>query len=194
VGLDGATVPSLILLVFPVSSALVAGVLYWGRARADAAKLEPWRKWGAFLSISCCGGLLLTQLVVIIRSFHVDLPLPLWAIGRALPVMMMIMWLLAINQMPKLPYFERRLRIGGELGPIYGPRFTRAKSRVAALLIIATIAGILAATPGATPGMPWRLLLFIFVATVCLMAWAITWRLHLARKWKREQSAESGPA
>jgi hypothetical protein len=109
VGLDGATVPSLMLLVLPVSGALVAGILYWGRARASATKLEPWRKWGAFLSIGSCCGLLLMQLVVIIRSFHVDLPLPLWAIGRTLPVMMMIMWLLAINQMPKLPYFEPKI-------------------------------------------------------------------------------------
>src|SRR5262245_31646870 len=105
---------------------------------------------------------------------------------------MKVMWLLAINQMPKLPHVERGLRIGGE-GPIYGPRYTRAKSRVGALFMIGAIAcGLLLATSGATPSMAWRLVLFMFVAVVSLMAWGITWRLHLARKWKRQQSAEGG--
>jgi hypothetical protein len=177
----GGTAPSLVLLVFPASGAFLVGVLYWDRARADAAKLELWRKLAAFLSIGCCGVLLLMQLVVIIGSLHVDLPLPLSAIGRTLIVVMVIMLLLAVNQMPKLPYVEPR--IGGDLGPIYGPRYTRARARVAALMImIAAIVSLLAPTPGMT--------IFFFVAVACFVVWMIAWRLHLARKWKRQQSAE----
>jgi hypothetical protein len=183
---NGGTASSLVLLAFPANGAFFVGVPYWGlRARADAAKLEPWRKWAAFLSIGSCGVLLLIQLVVIIGSLHVDLPLPLSAIGPTLIVMMMIMWLLAINQVLKLPYFERRLSFGGDLGPIYGPRFTRAKARVAGLMSMsATIVSLLAPTPGMAS--------FVFVAVACVIAWIIAWRLNLARKWKRQQSAEPG--
>jgi hypothetical protein len=185
-GQNGVAVPSLFLLVFPACSAFLVGALYLSglRARADAAKLEPWRKWGAFFSISYCGGLLLIQLMLIARSLKVDLP-P--AIGRTLPVLMMIMCLLAINQLPKLPYFERRLIIGWDLGPVYGPRFVRTICRILALFLIVTIAYVLAAAPGG-----WRSTLFLFLATACLMAWVITWRIHLARKWKRQRSAEHG--
>jgi hypothetical protein len=162
-GLDGATVPSLVLLVLPAVGAFVVGVVYWDlRPRADAAKLQPWRKLAAFLSICCCGSLLLMQLVVIIGSLHVDLPLPLPAIRRTLSVMMMIMLLLAVNRVPKLPYFERRSSIGGDLGPIYGPRYMRVKARVAALMIM--IAAIVSLTP--TPGMA----IFVFVAVTCVIA------------------------
>ena len=125
------------------------------------------------------------QLVVIIGSLHVDLPLPLWAIGRALPVMMMIMWLLAINQMPKLPYFERRLRIGGDLGPIYGPRYMRTQSKVVAVFMIVVIAHSLAAPQPVA----WHSAPYILLAAVLLVCWSIIWRIQLGRQWKLEQRA-----
>ena len=180
-GQNGATAPSLFLLLFPASSALFVGVLYWSnlRARANAAKLEPWRKWGAFLSISYCGGLLLIQVMLIIRSLNVDLPVDLWSIGRTLAVMLPVMCLLAINQAPKLPHFERRWN----LGPIYGPRYIRAVSRSLAIFMIAVIAYLIMTPAGG------RSTSFLFsLAAAFLMAWSIAWRIHLARRWKREQS------
>jgi hypothetical protein len=184
---NGAPLPSLRLLIFPACSAFVVGALYWAglRARADAAKVEPWRKWGAFVSISYCGGVLLMQAVLFIRRFAPDLPLLPSAISRTLGVMIAIMSLLAINQIPKLPYFERRLSIGGDLGPIYGPRFMRTISRILALFMIAAIAYLLAAAPS----MAWHSTLLFFLATAILMVWSAAWRLHLGRKWKRQQLA-----
>jgi hypothetical protein len=185
------TLPSLRPLIFPACSAFFVGVMYWKglRAGADAAKIEPWRKWGAFVSISYCGVLLLTQVVLIIRSLRPDLPLHPSAIGRTLGVTMAIMLLLAFNQVPKLPYFERRFAPGGDLGPIYGPRYMRTLARIMALFMIAMIAYFLAAPPSA-----WRSTLLFFLATAFFMVWSIAWRLHLGRKWKRQQSAERGLA
>jgi hypothetical protein len=186
------TLPSLRPLTFPACSAFLVGVMYYAglRARADAAKLEPWRKWGAFVSISYCGCLLLTQVVVIIRSLKPDLPLHPSAIGRTLGILIAIMSLLAINQIPKLPYFERRTVLGGDLGPIYGPRYMRTISRILALFMVAAIAYFLAATPD----MAWRSTLSFFLATALFMVCSIAWRLHLSRKWKRQQLAERGLA
>jgi hypothetical protein len=188
---DGALLPSLLLLVFPASSALVVGALYWNSrgARADAAKVRPWRKWARFLSISYCGGLLLLQAVLVVRSLALDMPLDLSAIARALGVVLAIMCLLAINQMPKLPWLEQRFAPGGVLGPIYGPRYMRTLSRNLVIFQIAVIAYSLAAPP---PLVGWRSAPYILVATALFVAWSIAWRCHLGRKWKDEQSAARG--
>jgi hypothetical protein len=186
------TLPSLRPLIFPACSTFVVGVMYCAgfNARADAAKLEPWRKWGAFVSISYCGCLLLTQVVIIITSLEPDLPLHPSAIGRTLGILIAIMSLIAINQMPKLPYFERKSAPGGDLGPIHGPRYMRTISKILALFMIVAIAYFLAATPD----MAWRATLFFFLATAFFMICSIAWRLHLGRKWKRQRSAERGLA
>jgi len=179
-------VPSLLLFVFPASSALVVGALYWHSrgARADAAKVRPWRKWGGYLSISYCGGLLLLQGVLVVRSLALDVPLDLSAIARALGVVLAIMCLLAINQMPKLPWLEQRFAPGGDLGPIYGPRYMRAVSRIVVVFQLAVIAYSVAMPP-----MSWRSAPYILVATALIVAWSIAWRYRLGRKWKDEQWA-----
>jgi hypothetical protein len=184
---NGASLPSLLLFVFPASSALVVGALYWdGRgARADDAKVQPWRKWGKFLSIGYCGGLLLLQGVLVVRSLGLDTPLDFSAIGRSLGLLLAIMSILAIDQMPKLPWFERRFAPGGDLGPIYGPRFMRTQSRILVVFMIAVIAYSFALPP--TTG--WRSAPYILLATALLVVWSIAWRRHLGRKWKLEQSA-----
>jgi hypothetical protein len=182
----GASLPSLFLFVFPAASALVVGALYWsGRgATANDAKLQPWRKWGKFLSISYCGGLLLLQGVLVVRSRGVDvLPLDLSAVSRTLAVLMSIMSLLAINQMPKLPWFDSRFTLGGDLGPIYGPRYLRTQSRALVAFMIVVIAYNLAAPPT----MGWRAVPYILLATALFVVWSIAWRFHLGRKWKLEQ-------
>jgi len=182
----GASLPSLFLFVFPAASVLVVGALYWsGRgATANDAKLQPWRKWGKFLSISYCDGLLLLQGVLVVRSRGVDvLPLDLSAVSRTLAVLMSIMSLLAINQMPKLPWFDSRFTLGGDLGPIYGPRYLRTQSRALVAFMIVVIAYNLAAPPT----MGWRAVPYILLATALFVVWSVAWRFHLGRKWKLEQ-------
>jgi len=187
---DGAPLPALLLFVFPACSALVVGALGWTGlfVRTDAAKLRPWHRWGKFLSISYCVGMLLLQGVVIVGSLGLDMPLDLSALARSLGLLMALMALLAINQMPKLPWFERRFQPGGNLGPIYGPRYMRTLSKVTVAFMIATIAYgfIVPQTTG------WRSAAYILVATALLVVWSIAWRWHLGRKWKIEQLGGPG--
>ena len=179
-----APLSSLLLFFFPACSALVVGALYWeSRAvRADEAKVRPWRQWGKSLSLTYCGGLLLLQGVLIVQSLGVAM-LDISTIGRTLGVLLAIMCLLAINQMPKLPWFERRFAPGGNLGPIYGPRYMRTQSRMVVVFMIAVIAYSLAAPPT----MAWRSAPYILIAAALLVVWSITWRIQLGRRWKLEQ-------
>ena len=186
--LENATsLPSLLLFVFPASSAIVVGALYWdGRGTGAAeAKLAPWRKWGRSLSITYCAGLLLLQSLPIVQSLQIDVPFDLSAIARALGLLLAIMSLPAINQIPKLPWFEPRIAPGGKLGPIYGPRYMRIHSRIVVVVMLAVIATSLVAPEA----MGWRAAGYILLATAVLMAWSIAWRVHLGRKWKLEQLA-----
>jgi hypothetical protein len=184
---NGAPVSSLLLFFFPACSALVVGALYWDSctAGADEARVQPWREWGKSLSITYCGGLLLLQGVLIVQSLGVGMPFDLSTIGRTLGVLLAIMCLLAINQMPKLPWFERRFAPGGNLGPIYGPKYMRAQSRILVVFMIAIIAYSLVAPPT----MAWRLAPYILLAAVLLVVWSITCRIQLGRRWRLEQLA-----
>jgi hypothetical protein len=132
--------------------------------------------------------MLLLQGVVIVRSLGLGTSLDLSAIARALAVLMAVMALLAVNQMPKLPWFERRFAPGGELGPIYGPRYTRGISRMVVVVMLAVIAYNVAAP--LTLG--WRPAPYILLASALLVAWSIAWRVRLGRKWKLEQSTAQG--
>jgi len=184
---NATSLPSLLLFVFPAGSAIVVGALYWdgrgARTRASEAKLAPWRKWGQSLSIAYCAGLLLLQGLLIGQSLHIDMPFDPSVIARGLGLLLAIMALLAINQIPKLPWFEPRIAPGGELGPIYGPRYVRIHSRITVVVMLAVIAVSLVA-PGA---MGWSAAGCILLATALLLAWSIAWRVHLGRKWKLEQ-------
>src|SRR5262245_53948409 len=55
-----------------------------------------------------CSGLLLLQGMLIVGSLGLDMPLDVSVIGRSLGLLLAIISLLAINKMPKLPWFERR--------------------------------------------------------------------------------------
>jgi hypothetical protein len=182
----GARLPSLLLLAFPACSALVVGALYWEShgAKVVEAKLEPWRKWSKSLSVSYCGGLLVLQGVLIVLSFGLDRFSDLSTIARSTALLLAIMSLLAINQMPKLPWFERRIAPGGELGPIYGPRYMRSQSRILVVFMLAVIAYSLAAPTS----MGWRSAAYILLATALLVGWSIALRVHLGHKWQLEQS------
>ncbi|CCE12015.1 membrane hypothetical protein [Bradyrhizobium sp. STM 3843] len=184
-----ASLPS--LFIFPACSAFVVGVLYGhGRGeRTDSARNEPWRKWGATVSMSYCIVLLLAQALVIITRLDLGIHLELRAIYRALFVAVGIIFLLGVNQLPKLPYFERRVAPGGNLGPVYGPRFMRIQSRLMFVFGIALIAYWLALPPH--PG--WHPTFYALVATICLFAQAIAWRRHLSRKWNLQQPGSRGP-
>jgi hypothetical protein len=181
---SGTPMLPLLLFFFPACSALVVGALCWERSAAGAAeaKVQPWRKWGKSLSITYCGGLLLLQGVLTVQSIGVAMPLDLSAVCGALGVLMAIVCLLAINQMPKLPWFERRFAPGGNLGPIYGPRYMRTQSKVLVVFMIAVIAYSLAAPPT----MAWRSAPYILLAAALLVVWSITCRIQLGRRWKRE--------
>jgi len=186
---NGAPLPSMLLFLFPACSALVVGALYWERgARADDAKIQPWRKWGKSLSISYCSGLLLLQGVLIVGSLGLDMPLDVSVIGRSLGLLLAIICLLAINKMPKLPWFERRFAPGGDLGPIYGPRYMRTKSSILVVFMIAVMAYSLASPQT----MAWRSAPCILSAAALFVVWSIAWRLRLGRKWKLEQLAAHG--
>jgi hypothetical protein len=182
-----APVSSLLLFLFPACSALVIGALYVDglRARADDVKVQPWRKWGKSLSITYCGGLLSLQGVLIVQSLGVAIPLDLSLIGRTLGVLLAIICLLAINQIPKLPWFERTFAPGGNLGPIYGPRYMRTQSRVLVVFMIAVIAYSLAVPPTTS----WRAAQYILLAAAIFVVWSIIWRVQLGRRWEREQPA-----
>jgi hypothetical protein len=187
---NGATLPSLLLFFFPTCSAFLVGGFYWNslRAVADVAKIRPWHKWGEALSIGNCGGLLLLQCVLIAESLGLHMPWHLSVLARTLSAVMAIMALLAVNRMPKLPYFERACGPGTELGPIYGPRYVRIVSRILVAFMIAVIAYSFAAPPR----MVWPSTLVILLATAGLAAWSIIWRRHLGRKWSLEQSRSAG--
>lgn len=182
--------PSLLLLGFPAAGALVVGIQYWTgrRARVESARLRPWYEWGRFVAISYCAGLLLLLGLVVVMSLGLRLPLNLWAVYRTLGVVMAIMSVLAINQMPKLPYFERRSSPGGDLGPVYGPRYVRSVSRILVVFMVAVIATSLAASLGASRSMGWGSALLIVLASALIMVWSIVWRRHLGRKWSLEQA------
>jgi hypothetical protein len=185
-----APLPSLLLFAFPASSTLVAGALYWNSRgeRADDAKAQAWRKWGKFLSISYCGGLLSLQGVLIVRSLGLDTALDLSVIGRSLGLLLAIMSLLAINHMPKLPWFERGFALGGNLGPIYGPRYMRTQARIAVVFMISVFA-YSTATP---PTTAWRSAPYILLATAFLVVSIICLRLHWGRKWRLDQLEARG--
>jgi hypothetical protein len=181
-------VPFWLFFVWPAASAFVVGVLVLEQpSSADIARLQPWRTWGAFVSISYCALLLLFQAVLILMSVNIGMHLYHRAIARALGVLMGIMIIVAVNQKPKLPYFERRFAPGGDLGPIYGPRYERTGSRIAIVFMVAVIAFSVAAPSMGSP--PALFILVVLLAAAFLLVWIIAWRRHLGRKWRLEQLA-----
>jgi hypothetical protein len=188
---NAATLPSLALLFLPACAALVTGAFYWetfGAKTTDDTKLRPWREWGGFVAIPYCATLLLLQGAVIAASLGIDMPLSLADVSRASSILMPILSIAAINQMPKLPWFERRFSPGGDLGPIYGPRYMRIQSRILVAFVLATTAFNLTAPPS----MGWRTAVYTLLATALLVVQAIVWRRHLGHKWKLEQMATGG--
>jgi hypothetical protein len=186
-----APLPSLSLLFLPACGALVTGALYWEGFAArtdDAARLQPWYEWGRFFTIGYCTALLLLQGVVIVASLGLGMPFNVLAVIGSGGVLIAIMTLPALNQLPKLPWFERRFAPGGELGPVYGPRYVRIESRILVVFVIAVIALNLAVLPT----MGWGSAAITPLAVVLLLVQSIMWRRHLGRKWKLEQRATGG--
>jgi hypothetical protein len=183
---DWTSVPALVLFAFPTASALVVAALYWsGRGSADETKIAPWRQWGTSLAIVYCVGMLLMQSLATVRSLGLplDLPVDLTALARAGGLVLSLVSLLAINKMPKLPWFERVAGPGGELGPIYGPRYVRMVSRVLVVFMIAVITW----SQSVTQPTPWQSAGYILAATALLVVWSLALRRHLSRKWQLER-------
>ena len=181
------SLPSLLLFLFPAASALLVGSQYWRvrSADVDAAKIRPWRRWAYFIVIPYCVGMLSLQGLLIVKSLDLVAPFDVAAVGRVVAVAMVILAFLAINQMPKLPWLERRFAPGGKLGPVYGPRYVRTMSRIGIVFLAAAIAWKLAMGPI----MGWTSSIYIVVAVALLLAWSVAWRWHLGRKWRLEQSS-----
>jgi len=185
--------PSVVLFMFPAFSALLTGKLYRKSFRVGAAhpRFEPWQRWGKRFAISICAGLPLAQGVFIARSLGLYVP-P--AIDGTLGVLIMIVTLLAINQIPKLPWFERRFSPGSELGPVYGPRFIRIMSKTLVVYMIAMFAAAFAfqfAAP-ATLAQRWGLPTILGATALFLLLfllWSIVWQIRLGRKWRLERAA-----
>jgi len=183
---DGASLPALVLLAFPAASALVAAALYWnGLGMTEEAKARPWHRWGTALSIFYCTGMLLMQSLVIVRSLDLDLPFDLAALARAGGLCLALVALLAINRLPKLPWVERvfALKVGGPLGPVYGPRYLRIQSRAVVVFMIVVIIWSVSVPPAVAE----RSVVYILLACALLVAWSIVLRFHLSRKWRLEQ-------
>jgi len=106
----------------------------------------------------------------------------------------MIVVLLRINQIPKLPWFERRFMLGDELGPVYGPRFMRIMSKTLAVYVIALFAAAFTFqfVAPATLAQRWAIPTTLGATALFLMLfllWSIVWRIRLGRKSRHEQAA-----
>jgi hypothetical protein len=186
-----ARVPALLLFAFPAASALVVAALYWNGHRGAAvseAKIGPWRRWGTSLAIAYCTGMLLMLSLLVVRTLGLDLPIDLAALARAGGLVLALVALLAINRMPKLPWIEQAFKVGGELGPVYGPRFLRLQSRVVVVFMIAVIAWSLSVPPATA----WRSVVYILIASALLAAWSVVARRRLSRRWKLERERGAG--
>ena len=153
------------------------------QATAVEARIEPCYHWGEFLSIDVCLCVLLMQGLQIATSLGPHVPLfALVAAGVVAAERVIV--LRAINQIPKLPWSERRSFLAGKLGPIYGPRFLRVTARIWVVCFIAAIACLFALPIHARPYIPLAFPL-VLVGTLAL-------QLHDGRRWKLEQSAPQG--
>jgi hypothetical protein len=157
------------------------------QATAVEARIEPCCHWGEFLSIDVCLCVLLMQGLQIATSLGPHVPLfAVVAAGAAIVAAESVIVLRAIDQIPKLPWFERRSFLAGKLGPIYGPRFLRVTARIWVVCFIAAIACLFALPIHARPYIPLAFPL-VLVGTMAL-------QLHYGRRWKLEQSAPKAEA
>jgi hypothetical protein len=172
---------------FPFIAAMLVVSLYANGRRAIAveAKVQPWYEWGRFLSIGVCLCLLAMQGLLVAISLGLQVPvLALVAAGSAILAAEVIIVMQAINQVPKLPWFERRFFPAGELGPVYGPRFLRVTARIWVMCLIAAMACFFALPRHAWPCIP---LAFPFV-----LAGTKALQRHYRRRSKLEQSTPQG--
>ena len=175
-----------LMFLVPATVGLFVASLYANGRRTIAAdaKVKPWYDWGKRLSIAVCAGLLWIQGLLILQSLGLQVPALDSAAGYAVAAAVAIMTLLAINQMPKLPWFQSKMYPAGELGPIYGPRYIRVHSRIGVLYWVAMYASIFA-LPNDVP-------LCIVLITSIYLVWTRAVQHHYGRKWKLEQSAARG--
>jgi hypothetical protein len=85
-----------------------------------------------------------------------------------------------LDQIPKLPWVEGG-PWGGDIGPIYGPRYKRLNAKIGVAHYLAVIASFFALPMQAWPYIPLTLPL--------LPVWGMVLRRHYKRKWQLEQSA-----
>jgi hypothetical protein len=79
------------------------------------------------------------QAVLIVGSLGVDIPLDLSAIARSLGLLLAIMSS-SRSTGSEASMVRRQVRPGGDLGPIYGPRYMRTQSKILVVFMVAVIA------------------------------------------------------
>ncbi|WP_284424113.1 hypothetical protein [Bradyrhizobium sp. SSBR45G] len=176
------------ICLLPIIAALLVLSLYANGRHppvSAGAKAQPSYELGQRLSIGCCLSLLLIQGLLILTSL--DLPLTPWLglplvhwIGLAVVIAMVALVLQALDQTPKLPWFDRKLYPAGELGPIYGPRYMRARAKIWLLCLVILLPCIYAG-----PRLAW---LSVLIAFAIAFVWDMTLQVHYGRRWKIEQS------
>jgi hypothetical protein len=152
------------------------------RALAAEARVQPWYASGKRLAIGLCACVLLVQGQQILQSLGLQAPV---SAGRAIAIVAVIIGLLTMNEIPKLPWFERRFGAGGELGPIYGPRYLRAYGRIWVMGFMAMMACFFVPPADAWGYIPFASL----VPAVCVM---VVQRYYRRRLWL-DQSTGANP-
>jgi hypothetical protein len=173
-----------VLILLPASPATLVVTLYANGRRAIAAEatVQPWCASGKRLAIGLCACTLLVQGQQILRSLGLQVPV---SAGQAIAIAAVIIGLLSMNEIPKLPWFERGFGAGGELGPIYGRRYLRAYGRIWVMGFVAMMACFLVLPAEAWGYIPAAALL----PAVCVMVVQRYYR----RRLSRDQSTAANP-
>jgi hypothetical protein len=180
-----ALLPQFFSLPF-IAAILVASLYHSGRrAIAIETEVQPRFELGKRLTIGLFACMLLIQGLQIFITLDLQVPAPvLAAVGCAIVLKMVSILLRAINQLPKLRWFEHRGLPAGELGPIYGPRYMRAHARIWIVCLLAAMAGFLA--------LPMRAWFYIPLALPLVQLWTMGLLLRYSRKWKLDRSTAPG--
>jgi hypothetical protein len=134
------------LLAAPAVCTFVVGIAYLcdPPESADVATVQRQRRFAAFLSINSCAVMLLGQaLLILTHDNHYNENL-FMAVYRAFGVLAGIHLLVVGNQIPKVPSVESRsfALVGGDLGPIYGPKYVQTIRTISMIIVVFGVAVI----------------------------------------------------
>jgi hypothetical protein len=134
------------LLAAPAVCTFVVGISYLcgPPASADVATVQRQRRFAAFLSINSCAVMLVGQALLILTSDNHYNENLFMAVYRAFGVLAGIHLLVIGNQIPKVPSIESRSFAlpGGDLGPIYGPKYVQTMRTISWIIVAFGVAVI----------------------------------------------------